>query len=280
MNIAVTGGSGRLGRVVIETLLSQGHTLLNIDRAAPPEDLFPGQAVRFARGDLTNLDSLQNLLRESEAVVHLAAYPGPDGHPPGEVYLNNTTASYNVLQAATSLGIRRICLASSINALGGIASRAGHFDYFPIDEAHPTYNEDDYSLSKWVMEQQASSFARRFPHVTICSLRLHALPDTPPERQALLESAEAPAARGLWGFTLISEAARACDLALQASFKGHEVFFITARSTTSAIPTLDLARHAYPDIPIRSDLQGYASFFDCSKAAHLLGWVHADVYPL
>ena len=280
MNIAVTGGCGRFGRVVIETLLAQGHSLLSIDRTAPPKDLFAGRAVSFARADLTHLDSLQNLLRESEAVVHLAAYPGPSGHPPGEVYLNNTTASYNVLQAATSLGIRRICLASSINALGGIASRAGRFDYFPVDEAHPTYNEDDYSLSKWVMEQQASSFARRFPEATICSLRLHALPDTSPERQALLESAEAPAARGLWGFTLIAEAARACDLALHAGFRGHEVFFITARSTTSAIPTLELARHAYPNVPIRGDLPGHASFFDCSKAAHLLGWVHADVYPI
>ena len=52
MNIAVTGGSGRLGRVVIETLLAQGHILLNIDRTPPPEDLFAGRAVRFARADL------------------------------------------------------------------------------------------------------------------------------------------------------------------------------------------------------------------------------------
>jgi UDP-glucose 4-epimerase len=280
MNIAVTGGSGRLGRVVIETLLTQGHTLLNIDRTPPPEDLFAGRALRFAKADLTDLAALKSLLRESEAVIHLAAYPGPGDHLPGEVYLNNTTASYNLLQAAASLGIRRICLASSVNALGGIASRAGRFDYFPVDEAHPTYNEDDYSLSKWVMEQQASSFARRFPQAAICSLRLHALPDTPPERQALLESAEAPAARGLWGFTLISEAARAFDLALQAGFSGHEVFFITARSTTSAIPSLELAHHAYPDVPIRGNLSGHASFFNCSKAARLLGWVHADVYSI
>ncbi len=218
MNIAVTGGSGRLGRVVIDVLLQQGHTILSLDRASPPADLYPGKPYRFAEVDLIHLATLQEALRDSEAIIHLAAYPGPEGHLPGEVYTNNTLLSYNILQAASTLGIRRVCLASSINALGGLASRTGRFDYFPVDEAHPTYNEDDYCLSKWVLEQQADSFARRSPEMTICSLRLHAIPDKPPELQSTLETAEAPSARALWGFTLIAEAARAFELSLRADF--------------------------------------------------------------
>ena len=279
MNIAVTGSSGRLGSVVTEHLLKQGHTLVYLDRLPPPMNLAPTQGTRFVQANLADLTGLQKSLEGVDAVLHLAAYPGPGGHSPGEVYRNNTIASFNILQAATSAGIRRICLASSVNALGGIASRAGHFDYFPVDERHPTYNEDDYSLSKWVMEQQADSFARRFPQATLSSLRLHALPDTPPDPQPLLETAEGPSARGLWGFTLITEAARACELALLASFKGHETFFITAPRTTSSTPTLELAHHAYPHVPIRGDLSGHNSFFDCSKAARMLGFVHARVDP-
>ena len=37
MNIAVTGGSGRLGRVLIHQLLEHGHTVRSIDRIPPTE---------------------------------------------------------------------------------------------------------------------------------------------------------------------------------------------------------------------------------------------------
>jgi hypothetical protein len=46
-----------------------------------------------------------------------------------------------VLSAAATLGIQRVCSASSINAIGGAFSRAPRYDYFPIDEQHPTYVE-------------------------------------------------------------------------------------------------------------------------------------------
>jgi nucleoside-diphosphate-sugar epimerase len=274
MNIAVTGGSGRLGKVVIEHLLREDHSIRSLDWVLPPPSAQPEGKVTSIVVDLTRLDSVTDALRNCGAVIHLAAYTGPDGHPPGVVYHNNTIASYNVLCAAAQLGILKVCLASSINALGGIGSPVGRFDYFPVDERHPTYNADDYSLSKWVMEAQGDSFARRYPQMTISSLRLHALPDDPPEMQHTLDTAEAPIARGLWGWTLMSEAARACVLAVQAGYQGHEVFFITAPHTCSSIPSLNLAQHAYPNVPVRGGLLGQASFYDCSKAAQLLGWVH------
>jgi UDP-glucose 4-epimerase len=113
--------------------------------------------------------------------------------------------------------------------------------------------------------------------MTISSLRFHSLPDEPPEGQNLLDTAYVGVARTLWGWTLISEAARACELAINASHTGHEVFFITAQRTCSSIPSLELARHAYPIVPIRGDLSGHKSFYDCSKAARLLGWIHKNI---
>jgi nucleoside-diphosphate-sugar epimerase len=280
MQIAVTGGSGRLGQVLIKHLIERGHQVRSLDRAMPQaaqRAQIDEQALSFVEADLNDLAALTEIIRGCDAVVHLAAFPGPWGPPPGVVYANNTITSYNVLYAASSLGLRYVCLASSINALGGIASRVGRFDYFPVDEKHPTYNEDDYSLSKWILEQQADSFGRRFPEMTISSLRFHALVDAPPEPQHSLDTSEAGVARGLWGWTLIEEGARACELALRADYHGHEVFFITAPRTLSAIPTLELAAHAYPKAPVRSDLSGTKSFYDCGKAARLLGWTHINL---
>ena len=277
MEIAVTGGSGRLGRVLIDQLLKDGHRIRSLDRATPQTIPVLGsneKTLSVVNVDLNDLNALTEAVRGCQAVIHLAAFPGPHGQPPGVVYANNTLTNYNVLYASSSLGIRHVCLASSINALGGIASRVGRFDYFPVDELHPTYNEDDYSLSKWVGEIQADSFARRFPTMTISSMRFHALVEAPPEKQHSLDTAEAGVARGLWGWTLIHEGARACVLAIQAEYHGHEVFFITAPRTVSDIPTLDLAKHAYPNVPVRGDLSGHKSFYNCEKAARLLSWRH------
>ena len=276
MEIAVTGGSGRLGSTLIERLLEHGHTVRSLDRVPPKAPPAPDAKVRFIHVDLTNLPAVTEAFAGCDAVAHMAAYPGPQFDPPGIVYTNNTIASYNVLRAALTLGIKRVCLASSINAIGGLGSPAGRFDYFPIDEKHPTHNADDYSLGKWVMEQQADSFARRCPDMTISSLRFHALPDNPPELVHELADATHGSARGVWGWTLISEAARACELAIHAKFTGHEAFFIVAGRTSSSIPTLQLAAHAYPDVPIRGDLSGHKSFYDCGKAARLIGWVHKE----
>jgi nucleoside-diphosphate-sugar epimerase len=274
MKIAVTGGNGRLGKVLINQLLESEHTIVSLDWGGTPA---PGHEEFYKNIDLNRLNPLIEILSDSEAVIHLAAILNPEDYPAGVGYINNITGSYNVLWAAASLGIHRICLASSINALGGARSKKGKYDYFPVDEHHPTYNEDDYALSKWVMEQQADSFARRYPAIMISSLRFHALPDEAPELQHSYDDASVGVARTLWGWTLLSEAARACHLAVQADFHGHHVFFITASRTSSEIPSRELARYAYPDVPICGELTGHKSFYDCSKAQQLLGWTHKDI---
>ncbi len=274
--IVVTGGNGRLGRVVISQLVEQGFRVRGLDRAGAPAN--PNAlGVTYADVDLNSLAALTDAIRGADAVIHLAAFAGPWGQPPGVVYANNTTINYNVLYATSELGINHVALASSVNAYGGLGSQMGHFDYFPVDELHPTYNEDDYSLSKWVGEVQADSFARRFPDMTISSLRFHALPDAPPVLESVLHTRDHGAARNLWGWTLISEAARASILAILADFKGHERFNIMAPHTTSTYTTVELAENAYPHVPFRKPVPGHDSFFDCSKAARLLGWVHADL---
>ena len=278
MKIAVTGGSGRLGKAVIEQLAQEQHEILSLDRVPPQSPVADLPRLTRLPLDLNDLNALTQALEGCQAVIHLAAFTSPYGQPPGVVYANNTLSSFNVLQAAASTGVRAVCLASSINALGGIGSKIGRFDYFPVDERHPSYNADDYSLSKYVMEAQADSFARRCPGLTISSLRMHALPDEPPALLDSLDGPEAPVARGLWGWTLMAEAARACCLAIRASFTGHEVFFVTAPRTCSSILSAELARHAYPDVPIREVLTGHRSFYDCRKAARLLGWVHQDTF--
>lgn len=277
MRIAVTGGSGELGRTLVPYLLEQGHAVVSIDRTLPPVDFTrPRPWPENMAADTRDFGAVVSCLRGCDAVIHLAAHRSPMGHPDTVVYADNTTSSYNVLSAAATLGIKRVCLASSINAIGGVFSRAPHYDYFPVDERHPTYAEDPYSLSKWVLEQQADAFARRFEDMRIASLRFHGIVENRERATRMASFASAMAARHLWAYTLVTEASRACLLAVTADFTGHEVFYITAPQTIMEEPSAELARQYYPDTPIRGDLSDHKSFFDCGKAERLLGWVHTN----
>ncbi|HEU0292055.1 MAG TPA: NAD(P)-dependent oxidoreductase [Anaerolineales bacterium] len=278
MKIAVTGSSGRVGKAIVELALAQGHGLVCIDRVAPQKNVEdPDSASAYIQADLTDYAAFEAALRGCDALVHMAAIPAPIGHPDHIVHNNNVVSSYNALRAAVAVGIQRVCQASSVNATGLGYSRWPRFDYFPLDEKHPTYNEDPYSLSKWICEEQGNSFARRYENLVISSMRFHAvLRDRPAAVNAKGYSQTDAAVRNLWGYTRFDAAARACLLALTANFTGHEVFYIVAPDTISDTPSLELQQKHFPDVPVRGDLSGHKSFFDSSKAERLLGWKHNE----
>jgi nucleoside-diphosphate-sugar epimerase len=274
MRIAVTGGSGRIGSAVIDMALTRGDSVVSIDRVNP-EDNAARSNITYIPADITDYTALENALRGCDALVHMAAIPAPGHYPDHEVHNNNVMASYNALRAAVEVGIHRVCQASSVNATGLAYSRWPRFDYFPLDEEHPTYNEDPYSLSKWICEEQANSLARRYEKMTISSMRFHwVVPERGTAMRAKGYSQTEAAARNLWAYTRYDAAARACLLSLTADFKGHEVFYITAPDTIADMPSLELKQKFYPDVAVRGDLSGQKSFFDSSKAERLLGWKH------
>lgn len=273
MRIAVTGGNGDLGRNLIPYLLEQSHTVVSIDRALPATYM-PG--ADFLIADTRDFGQFAASIRGCDALIHLAAIRAPLNHPDPVVYADNTISSYNALSAASAFGIKRVCLASSINAIGGAFSRSPRYDYFPLDEQHPTYAEDPYSLSKWVLEQQGDAFARRYEWMTIASLRLHWLLDARAKAVQNTATMDEVAIRHLWVYTLLSEASRACLLSLTAGFNGHEVFYIVSPHTAASQPSLELARQYYPHTEIRGNLSNHTGFFNCAKAERVLGWKHQE----
>lgn len=282
MRIVVTGGRGRVGRAVVELAAAQGHEVTVVDRAdaRPWPEAESGEGVfakvKSVNADVMSYDDLERVLDGCDGLVHLAAYPSPHGRPEYETHNNNVVGSYNALQAAVACGVTRVCQASSVNATGASFSRRPRYDYFPLDEGHPTYNEDAYSLSKWICEAQGDSVARRHENMTIASLRFHAV--VPSRERVLVTSLEDAERRrlDLWGYTALEAAARACLLSLTADFTGHEAFYIIAPRTAADVPSLDLARHYYPEVPVTGDLSGNASFFSSAKAERILGWRHDD----
>lgn len=271
--VAITGATGRVGHAVVAEALARGLRVIAIDRVEPADLSDPH--VEFRAADTSDHDGFEQAVRGAEALIHLAAFPSPNGRPDHVVHNNNVVGSYNALSIATHLGIHRVAQASSINATGAAFSRSPRYDYFPLDELHPTYNEDPYSLSKWICEAQADSLCRRHADLSLASMRIHLfVPDRATAVERTDEMDATMAAHHLWGYSEAPAVARAFLAAIERDLGGHEVFYLTAPRTAASRATADLVREHYPDVALRHSLRGDESLYDTSKAARLLNWTH------
>ena len=171
MRVLVTGGTGRIGKATTDRLLQNGWEVRVLDLADGVEIA----GAEYVQANILDYDALLKQVRGCDAVIHLAAIPSPYSAPGHDVFQINAAGTFNVFEAAATLGIKRIVQASSINALGAFYHTGEiHPQYFPIDEAHPRLTIDPYSFSKEVVEdigdyywrrEGISSVALRFPGV-------------------------------------------------------------------------------------------------------------------
>ena len=74
------------------------------------------------------------MTRGAAAIIHMAAIPNPLMAPEHEVFRVNMVSNWNVLEAAEIHDIPKLALASSVNAIGAVFSKAPVVpEYFPID---------------------------------------------------------------------------------------------------------------------------------------------------
>src|SRR5262245_33113265 len=163
MRVAVTGGSGKLGRHVVARLTAAGHEVLILDRQGVRDE---GIMIDELTGYGQVIDALGGFYdggraESVDALVHLAAIPAPGVASDIETFRNNITATFSVFHAAIRLGIRNIVYASSETVLGL------PFDtpppYVPVDEQYPARPEFVYSLVKHLEEQLAIELCRWHP---------------------------------------------------------------------------------------------------------------------
>ncbi|MDE2854068.1 MAG: NAD(P)-dependent oxidoreductase [Chloroflexota bacterium] len=269
--VLVSGSDGRIGRATVEELHAHGY-------AVTPADLNPRQPWGTQVIDFQDLGQVIGVMQGQDAVIHLAAIPSPDYHTADVVFRTNVLSTFNVLEAATILGVKNITLASSISALGyAFRHRPFNPHYLPIDEAHPLLSQDCYGLSKMIGEELAEGFLRRAPDMSLVSLRFTAVFDEaarawlPAARQAPTNDASTYGA--FWTFVDVRDAAAVCRLALEYDAAGHEAFYICAPTIyrEDDIRAL-MAKHFPGDYPIAEALRGSASPVDASKAERTLGW--------
>ena len=137
-----------------------GHNVTSLDVAPPKVD------VAFREVDLTNLAETCKAAAGFEQIVHLAAIPDPYGGDPPETVIGvNTVISFNVFEAARLKGVTRVIYGCSESSTGfGIHSVELVPQYVPIDEEHPLWPHETYSLSKHFGERIGANYAKGVWH--------------------------------------------------------------------------------------------------------------------
>jgi nucleoside-diphosphate-sugar epimerase len=273
--IAVTGGSGKLGRAVVQDLLDHGQQVVNLDQAPPPS----GSPASWTRADLTDFGQVAGALTavddrydRIDAVVHLAAVPAPGLLPNAATFHNNIRATYNVFEAARLAGIKTVVWASSETVLGLPFDRTPP-PYLPADENYPARPNSSYSLAKHLEEQMAAQYCRWDPALTMIGLRFSNVMD-PSDYEAFPGYDADPRLRSwnAWGYIDARDGAQAVRKSLAYPEAGLEIFVIANADTVMSRSSTALAAEVFPDLPVTKELGEHETLLSIDKARRLLGY--------
>ncbi|MFD1720763.1 NAD-dependent epimerase/dehydratase family protein [Amnibacterium endophyticum] len=270
MRIILTGGSGKLGRVVRRHLSDLGHDVLVLDRAGSVKDGVVPVDLTDAGQVLDVVAGLEEHPGRIEAIVHLAAIPAPGLIPDVATFQNNILSTHHVLQAARRAGVKRLVTASSETLLGLPMDVPP--PYIPVDE-DVTAPNSTYSLVKHLEEQMEIEFCRWDPELSVTAMRFSNV--MAPEDYAGFDAwQDDPTARkwNLWGYIDARDAADAIGKALEVRGPGFERYIIANADTVMRTPSAELVQAVFPDVRVTKDIEGTETLLSIDKARRDLGW--------
>lgn len=171
MRIAITGGTGFLGRYIVRHLAQRDHCCRCWFR---PESDRGGledveSAIDWIAGDLTNVPAMHELVSGADAVVHSAldrpgtGFRGDEGDLATFVE-RNVLGTVRLIEAARVAGVPRFIFISTC------AVHEVILDDRKLDEAHPLWPTSHYGAHKAAIEKFIHSYGLGSGY-DICSLR-------------------------------------------------------------------------------------------------------------
>jgi UDP-glucose 4-epimerase len=170
MKILITGGAGFIGSHLCDKFVSEGHTVLCLDNFMNGNlmnirHLLNRKNFKLIHGDILDFDLLEKVIRDVNAVFHLAAQIHVDRSiiEPKLTYNINVLGTQNVLEAARIYDVEKVIYASTSEVYGSAR-------YAPMDEKHPLNAPHPYGASKIAADRMCHAYIQTYG-LNICVIR-------------------------------------------------------------------------------------------------------------
>jgi UDP-glucose 4-epimerase len=155
-SVLVTGGTGFVGRRLLEILREHGARVRALAR---PASAIPAawEGVETAPGDLVDAASLARACAGMDTVFHVAGFAHADAADTPEFaarhWAVNAEGTFNLLDAAVAAGVRRFVFVSSVKAVGEPGPRC-------VDERWDAPPATPYGQAKRAAEERVLAVGR------------------------------------------------------------------------------------------------------------------------
>jgi len=155
MKIAITGGAGYIGSLLIKKLRDKNHILTSIDNQSIGDYkwLRATGVESLNVGDVKTIEDLIKTFKDADCVAHLAALPGLTlcNEKPEEACLTNIYGTHQILEAAKQANIKRVVFCSTA-AVYGTPQKT------PVTEDHPLRPMNLYGVTKLAGEKLMEAY--------------------------------------------------------------------------------------------------------------------------
>ncbi|MEH7383375.1 NAD(P)-dependent oxidoreductase [Bacillus sp. JJ1533] len=271
MKVVVTGAAGNIGRWAVRTILEAGHEVIASDKKLREES----RSKNFIQADLRDYGQVCQLLKGSDAVVHLANIPTDVRNTSQAIFENNMLVNFNILEACKDFKIPKLVWASSETVLG-YPFVPEELSYLPLDEEHPTRVKSSYAMVKRLTENLAEMF-QNLTKSQIVTLRFANIYE-PDEYEKIPimhwndERQKDVQKKNVWAYCDVRDAAMACLLGIEKSNLGNDIFHITAPDTIMPDLSKDLVDRYFPNVTLKRPIEGHETLMSHDKAKKILGY--------
>lgn len=165
--ILVTGGTGLIGRPLVEMLVEAGAKVVVVSLDDPSR---APKGVKFIRADLRELSNCMEACKDQEIVFHLAGIkgsPAMTAKQPASFFVPTITFNTNMMESARRQGVSRYLFTSTV----GVYAPAEVFYEDDVWKTFPSVNDRFAGWAKRMGELQAESYKIEYGWDTISIVR-------------------------------------------------------------------------------------------------------------
>jgi len=162
MKILITGGAGFIGSHLCEKYIKDGEIVICLDNymngnITNIRHLVGLRNFKLVNGDIRDSDLLEKIIRDVDAVIHLAAQIHVDRSvvEPRLTYEVNVLGTLNVLEVARTYDVKKVIHASTSEVYGSS-------EYSPMNEKHPLNAPHPYGASKIAADRLCYSYIHTY----------------------------------------------------------------------------------------------------------------------